>query len=186
MNRFRDMFNRIIRWLRRHSKALELMVAAGVLVALGLNLYLASAEHQATETETSAEEDDAVVFVTEYYDDAAQLSENSGLPTADLKNLPFTPEESLYEYQFEELAQISYYDGEGEAITYRISRGTEDNSGDYQEYDQIEEVEVSGKAVRISGTEDLYYLAIWTDGTYAYSIGVSNGVSKDVLLAMIP
>ena len=65
------------------------------------------------------------------------------------------------------------------------SPGTEDNSGDYNVYAQEETLEISGNAVTLKGGNGAYSLAIWTDGSYAYSISVTDPLSRDAFRALL-
>ena len=46
-------------------------------------------------------------------------------------------------------------------------------------YAQEETLEISGNAVTLKGGNGAYSLAIWTDGSYAYSISVTDPLSRD-------
>lgn len=112
------------------------------------------------------------------------LSEKTGIPLAELTNLPFAVERTEYVSYWGELAEIQYF-GETNSLRYRKSQGTEDNSGDYNEYTQVETVDIAGNTVTLKGDKDLYSLALWTDGSYAYSISVTEPISQEVFTALI-
>ena len=67
----------------------------------------------------------------------------------------------------------------------RKSIGTDDNSGDYNEYPQQEELMVNDISVTVKGSGDLIYLAVWTDGDYSYSLSCTSGLERSQALAMI-
>ena len=106
-----------------------------------------------------------------------ELSLKTGVPIEELKDLPFDVTEREYVSYWEELAEIQYI-GETNSLRYRKSLGTEDNSGDYNTYSQEETLTVSGCAVTLKGNSDGYSLAIWTDGTYAYSVSVTAPIPE--------
>ena len=114
---------------------------------------------------------------------AEALSRLAGFAVSDLKGLPFTPEAAAYSL-IGELAQIEYQAGE-EQLVYRKARGTEDISGDYNSYEQREMLEADGMDVTICGNADRFYLAVWTDGEFAYSISSSLGLERGELQNMI-
>ena len=107
------------------------------------------------------------------------LAEKTGVPMKELTGLPFAVEQQEYLSYWNELAEIRYI-GETENLRYRKSLGTQDNSGDYNEYSQETTGPLSGCTVTLKGGTDGYVLAIWTDGTYAYSVSISVPMPKDI------
>ncbi|MBP3856004.1 MAG: hypothetical protein IK990_10395 [Ruminiclostridium sp.] len=73
-----------------------------------------------------------------------------------------------------EIIEVTYYDAAGnEGFCIRKSIGTEDNSGDFNVYETMLPLQsrngtMSGVS-RSDGTVEIYK-AVWTDGTYAYSV----------------
>ena len=93
-----------------------------------------------------------------------------------VKSLPFTPEQTEYISYWHELAEI-YYTGEGKTACYRKAAGTVDCSGDYNVYTDVTEFEAGSITVTLKGDAGQYTLAIWTDGSYSYSLSLSDGLS---------
>ena len=112
------------------------------------------------------------------------LTEKTGIPLNELTGGPFTVERTEYMSYWDNLAEIQYF-GDTDSLCYRKSPGTEDNSGDYTVYAQEETLEISGNAVTLKGNDGAYSLAIWTDGSYAYSISVTNPLSEDAFRTLI-
>ena len=112
------------------------------------------------------------------------LTEKTGVPMKELTGLPFAVEQQEYLSYWKELAEIRYI-GETENLRYRKSPGTQDNSGDYNEYSQETTVPLSGCTVTLKGGTDGYVLAIWTDGTYAYSVSISVPMSENAFRAWL-
>ncbi len=108
-------------------------------------------------------------------DSAAALSAVVGFEVNDI-DLPFTPEQTEYISYWHELAEIDYT-GEGKTACYRKTAGTEDCSGDYNVYTDVTELEESGMTVTLKGDAGQYTLAVWTDGSYSYSLSLSDGLS---------
>ena len=108
-------------------------------------------------------------------DSAAALSAAVGFEVNDI-DLPFTPEQTEYISYWHELAEIDYT-GEGKTARYRKTAGTEDCSGDYTDYTDVTELEANGMTVTLKGGAGQYTLAIWTDGSYSYSLSLSDGMS---------
>ena len=91
--------------------------------------------------------------------------------------LPFEAEGITYCSYWNELAQIQYI-GQGQTATFRQSAGTADNSGDYTVYGDVAEITASGLPVTLKGDGGAYVLAVWTDGTFSYSLQLSQGASE--------
>ena len=100
---------------------------------------------------------------------AEELSDLVAFPIQDLQSLPFEPLETRYTAYGGGLAEIRYINGE-EGIIFRKSVGSEDNSGDYTNYDASKELSVGDYVVTLRGTADRYPLAVWQDGEFTYSI----------------
>ena len=108
-------------------------------------------------------------------DSAAALSAAVGFELNDI-DLPFTPEQTEYISYWHELAEIEYT-GEGKTACSRKAAGTEDCSGDYNVYTDVTEFEAGSITVTLKGDAGQYTLAIWTDGSYSYSLSLSDGLS---------
>lgn len=114
----------------------------------------------------------------------AELSRLVGFEVEEGFALPFEPEETAYCSYWNELAQIQY-SGAGQTATYRQSAGTEDNSGDYTAYGDMAELAAGGLAVTLKGSGGVYVLAVWTDGSFSYSLGLSQGVTAEEWLTLL-
>ncbi len=62
---------------------------------------------------------------------------------------------------------------------------TEDISGVYIEYENTNEVEQNGIAVTLKGSEELIYVANWTNGDFNYSIYANDGMEQADVMALI-
>ncbi len=74
------------------------------------------------------------------------------------------------------MAQTDYANGSAGACL-RQSVGTEDHSGDWNEYPAQQTITAAGCTVTLKGETGSYTLAIWTDGNYSYC-SVSRPVSR--------
>lgn len=117
-------------------------------------------------------------------DTVEELSQSVGFAVKELTSLPFEATETIYTNYGNELAEITYV-GEGQTLYYRKSLGTDDNSGDYNLYDSELEIAVQEIPVTLKGNNDVFMLAIWTDGKYAYSIFQTEGMTKDSFINLI-
>lgn len=121
---------------------------------------------------------DAGTYAPQEVSSAKELSKACGFDISDLSYLPFTPDSSDYIYDGDGLAEIDY-SSQNMTAKYRKSSGSEDNSGDYSDYDQTEKIECGKYKVTLKGSGGKYSLAVYTDGKYSYSISLSGGVSSD-------
>ena len=110
---------------------------------------------------------------------AAELSREIGFPVSDVAALPFAPTGAVYLSLFGEIAEIDYTGAEGQSAAYRKSAGTDDNSGNYETFTDTEQLSVGGVRAAVKGDGTRFTLAVWTDGTYSYSIALSDGVGLD-------
>lgn len=108
-----------------------------------------------------------------------ELSEAVGFPVKAAQTLPFFPQSILYTSYWGAMAQTDYANGP-ESACFRQSPGTQDNSGDWNEYPAQETIEVSGSSVTLKGEKDAYTLAVWSDGTYSYSLSLTAGQTAEV------
>ena len=114
----------------------------------------------------------------------AGLSRLVGFEVEEGFALPFAPEEAAYCSYWNELAQVQY-SGQGQTAAYRQSAGAEDNSGDYTVYSDVTEITAGGLPVTLKGDGGTYVLAVWTDGTFSYSLRLSQGVPEAEWLAVL-
>ncbi len=84
---------------------------------------------------------------------------------------------SLIQVMDDEEIEVRY----GEDIIIRKSKGSDDNSGDYNNYDSV--IEENG--VTLKGDGDSYNCIIWTNEAYAYSITSSNGLGLDLVNELV-
>ncbi len=110
------------------------------------------------------------------YNSAADLSNASGIAIKDLENLPFEPTETVYQYYGNGIAEIVYSNGE-EVLSYRASKGDEDNSGDYNEYGKTYQKDIGGTVYTLKGDGDLIYCALYRQDDYSYSITSTVGLT---------
>ena len=83
-----------------------------------------------------------------------------------------------------ELAEVCWQT-DGQTITYRMAPGDGDVSGDFTAYGWEEELTVGTYAVTCKGEEGLVFLAVWSDGTYGFSLHASAGLSVEEVTALI-
>lgn len=111
------------------------------------------------------------------------LSEAVGFPVTEVSSLPFDPVSTTYTAYDEGLAEITYTGPDGQTATYRQSLGTADNSGDDTLYEDTQVIPENNATLKGQGQS--YTLALWTDGTYTYSLRLSSALSADAWQALL-
>lgn len=82
-----------------------------------------------------------------------------------------------------DIIQVVYDDG-ANSIYIRKGVGTEDISGDYNEYEQSDEVSIGEFQVTEKGNDGKIHVAIWNDGDYSFCVG-TPGMSVEEIVAII-
>ena len=116
-------------------------------------------------------------------DTLAALSDAVGFPVTEPTVLPFDLVNTTYTAYDEGLAEITYTGPDDQTATYRQSLGTADNSGDYNLYPDTQTLPEQNATLK--GQDQSYTLALWTDGTYTYSLRLSSGLSADGWQALL-
>lgn len=106
----------------------------------------------------------------------AELEEAVAFPIQEVPQLPFKVTEQSYMAFGKDMAEI-LYEGEGQNACFRKSVGQEDNSGDYNEYAQVNEVRIGAIDVTLKGDAESYTLAIWYADGFSYSVNLSEGLT---------
>lgn len=122
---------------------------------------------------------------TEQYSDAAALSSALGFDISDLSDIPFEVDEAVYSAISGNIADITYYGKNGESLTYRVSRGNDDNSGYFGDFEREDTFEANGKSVTLKGANEGYTLAVWRQNSLSYSVSVSYPTDSQTLLSII-
>ena len=112
-----------------------------------------------------------------------ELSEKVGFTVHAPQELPFEPVRVEYYSYWGNMAQINYI-GDGKEIIYRVSKGVEDNSGDYNSYSETESFNVSGADVTLKG-DGIWRLAIWESEGFSYSLSAPDGMDEQQAANMI-
>ncbi len=158
---------------------------------------------------TSATEESALSIANGMVDVSSdeELSQAVGFAVPDIAGyltevLSFTGEEIIYTSYWGEMAQITYRGtvsddasgdaaadrGSGEAsdeFCFRISEGTEDNSGDYNTYADVRTVFAGDSRVTLKGNGEKAVLAIWSADGYSYSLSAPYGLSDSEWEALV-
>lgn len=112
------------------------------------------------------------------------LSKAVGFNVRQVQKLPFEAEEIKFTSYWKKIAQIDYT-GKDQTVSYRMSAGNEDVSGDYNQYTSVKSIPSDDINVTIKGDQDQYVLAVWEARGYSYSIKLSDGITQDQLLEIV-
>ena len=143
----------------------------------------------ATDTDTSTDTADGSTEIANPYVDCETLEEAGELAGFDISvpnEIDGGYTQGTIQAVENEMIQVIYTTEAGEEITLRKGTGTEDISGDYNEYAEENTLDVDGTSVTARGSDGLVYAAAWTDGTYTYAITASAGLESDAVTALVP
>ena len=87
-----------------------------------------------------------------------------------------------------DMIEVIYYDenSEHEGLRIRKAKGTDDISGDYNEYKDVETVKVGDFEIIEKGSEGNISVATWNDGTYSYAIDVAEAsLTKNTIANLV-
>ncbi len=85
----------------------------------------------------------------------------------------------------EPAAELENTDFKSHDLTIRKGTGMDDISGDYSEYPEVETVTVDDKTVTLKEKDGLVHTAIWNTDGYSYAVYAADGVSADVMTALV-
>ena len=108
--------------------------------------------------------------------------EEAAAQAGDIFEVPETVAESagcIYRVSTDGLFEVVYTDAtDAEVARVRRAVGTEDISGDYNEYAHTEEITVGNLTVTVKGADEgNATLATWVNGIYTYSMSVATGMA---------
>ena len=121
--------------------------------------------------------------------DLSQAADIAGFDIAVPDKIDGYPE-IMIEAIEKEMIQVYYYEGEfGEdghkEVLIRKAAGTDDISGDYNEYSENSTENINGLDVDLRGEGGLIKVASWTQDGFAYAIDSSEGLDRDAIDALI-
>ncbi len=148
----------------------------------------AAAEKEPAAEPETAEENEPVAGMpnpfTEY-DNPAALTEQMGFPMMEIGALPEDITETVYIGSNFGLAQVLYLNEDGECLRLRQEKGNGDISGDYNDYPKVKTVTPGAVTYTLKGGAEGYYLALWEDQGYAFSLSSEEAVSEVEIMAYI-
>lgn len=153
------------------------VAAACFLLVIGLQIYHINQPG----TEPIDVATDSIVEYSSH--DELETAMGFEMPTID--ELPFEVTETVYTNSFG-IARIDYYGAAGENIT--LSKAKDDGtniSGDYNEYNSVSNETIGGISITMKGNDGTVSLATWTEGTYAYAVSLSPGITQDTMIELL-
>lgn len=114
---------------------------------------------------------------SEESDGLAELGRAIGVSIPSL-DPPFAVKDTTFNLLFGEIAEVLYTGEGGESLLLRVSQGNEDNSGDYNAYTSIIQLDYANHTVLLKGETESYRLAIWALDGFSYSIASQKGLSQ--------
>ena len=153
---------------RRYGALAACLILAGILAVLWPSLRKPAEEGPT----------DVASYWAEEYDSLEELSEGIGVPVEDLSVLPVDNAEMYYLNIVGKIAHVMLKN-DHQMIVFRKSRGSEDNSGDYNSYTNIREKNLGDTAVTLKSSDDNVSLALWEKDGYSYSMGFDPGLPEE-------
>jgi len=88
--------------------------------------------------------------------------------------------ERLYQAVEGEMVQCIYSSGDTEVLI-RKGMGTDDISGDYTDYGEVNTVDVAGTEVTEKGEDGLVFAATWVRDGFAFAIDANEGLDAETI-----
>ena len=166
--------------------------------------YCLLCESVATVPDAKAEY--VITYVTAYNDGTAEITEiknfdntddegNVGIsnPVAGHETLEDAEKAIGFEIEYNGIDKVINYSTIGNDILeisfkggyLRKAKGSDDISGDNNEYKVEKSVEIDGKKVTLKGTDKLINLAVWTDGDFSYCLGFDEGTTEKEITNLV-
>ena len=148
-----------------------------LMLLLCLTVVACGKKEEVTEASTTQTQDYGVPNPYEIVDTLDEAAKIAGFsletPTeyADYKSI-------VIQAIADDMIEVIYFDAEKthEGLRIRKAVGTDDISGDYNEYKEENVVKVGELEVTEKGNDGNISVASWTDGTYSYSINVDEAL----------
>ena len=98
------------------------------------------------------------------------------------------PDVTIAVLESEQLTEVQYSSGNAR-LCLRKAPGSDDISGDYNQYAESNAVDVDGRSVTLQGNDGQVQLATWLDRDYTYSIGIyredGTGLTADEMTGLV-
>lgn len=98
------------------------------------------------------------------------------------------PDVTIAVLESKQLTEVQYSSGNAR-LCLRKAPGSDDISGDFNQYAESNAVDVDGRSVTLQGNDGQVQLATWLDGDYTYSIGIyredGTGLTADEMTGLV-
>lgn len=85
-----------------------------------------------------------------------------------------------------QMVQCFYSEGEQRVLIRKaVDDGTGDVSGDYNEYSNVDTLQINDLSVEERGDGSLVYVAVWTKDGYAFAIDADAGLEASVIEELV-
>ena len=113
-----------------------------------------------------------------------ELGKAAGFPMMELTSVPFQVSEAGYRLIAGTIAEEEYAGEDGD-LSFRKTRGKEDNSGVYEEYPVKKKTTLQGMEIIMQGEAGRFHLINWYDDTFSYSLYSFRGISEETVQNLI-
>ena len=120
-------------------------------------------------------------------EDKKEFKQILGFDMISLDYMPFEPIIENYIAYWGNMGEISYIgENETDRLIVRKSKGFVDNSGDYSNYTNVDEVEIGNLVYTLKGnSKNDIYLILWHDKHFSYSVTFFKGQDKKDVMKII-
>ncbi|SDF55432.1 hypothetical protein SAMN04488542_112134 [Fontibacillus panacisegetis] len=113
-----------------------------------------------------------------------ELSSNVGYRVKEVENIPFKVDKTTYFSYWGNMAE-TIYSGENKVVVFRMTKGDEDVSGNYNVFNDVKNVHAGSYNVTIKGNNGLYNLATWQFNRFSYSLEIDHAITESEMLKMV-
>ena len=125
-----------------------------------------------------------VTWGAQQFDSIGELADSLSYPLLVPTSIPEGYQPKAFRCLQGELAEVSWQSEDG-TITYRMAPGNEDVSGDFTAYGWEKILNIGAYTVSCKGEDGVVFLAVWSDGTYSFSLHASAGLTPDQVTDVI-
>lgn len=165
------------------------LLACSALLAVSLAACSQPAASDASSTSSVATSDSAQI--PNPWTDCTTLADAAALTGYDFTvpdSVDGYPDVTIAVLESEQLTEVQYSSG-SDRLCLRKAPGSDDISGDYNQYAESSTIDVDGRGVTLQGNDGQVQLATWQDGGYTYSIGVyredGTSLTADEMTALV-
>jgi len=126
-----------------------------------------------------------VTWGTQQFGSVGELADNLSYPLLLPAEVPEGYEPESIRCLQGQLAEVVWQGADSQSLTYRMAPGEQDVSGDFTAYGWEETLTAGSYTVTCKGEDALVFLAVWSDGTYSFSLHASAGLTTEQTTGLI-